>query len=56
MRTENEIWLLWQDGDRHPALNMSIDELLLERSEILGGRILLRIYGWDRPSISIGYT
>ncbi|MFZ2657498.1 MAG: biotin/lipoate A/B protein ligase family protein [Victivallales bacterium] len=56
MRSENGIWLIWRDGDRSPSLNMSIDELLLEKSEILGGRILLRIYGWDRPSISIGYT
>lgn len=37
-------------------MNMAIDELLLEKSEVLGGRILLRIYGWDSPSISIGYT
>jgi len=35
---------------------MAVDELLLEKSEFLRGRILLRIYGWDRPSISMGYT
>ncbi len=37
-------------------MNMAVDELLLEKSDKLGGRILLRIYGWDQPSISIGYT
>ena len=31
MRSENGIWLIWRDGDRSPSLNMSIDELLLEK-------------------------
>ena len=52
----NEKWHLWRDGDRPPPLNMAVDELLLERAKILQGRVLLRIYGWDRPSISIGYS
>lgn len=52
----NEKWHIWRDGDRPPAVNMAVDELLLEKSEILRGGILLRVYGWDRPSISIGYS
>ena len=52
----NEKWHIWRDGDRPPPVNMAVDELLLEKSEFLQGRILLRIYGWDRPSISIGYS
>ena len=52
----NEKWHIWRDGDRPPPVNMAVDELLLEKSEFLHGRILLRIYGWDRPSISIGYS
>ncbi len=52
----NEKWHLWRDGERPPPLNMAVDELLLEESGFLKGGILLRIYGWDRPSISIGYT
>ena len=52
----NEKWHVWRDGGRPPPVNMAVDELLLERSEFLQGRILLRIYGWDRPSISIGYS
>jgi lipoate-protein ligase A len=52
----NEKWHLWRDGDRAPSVNMAVDELLLEKSELLAGRILLRIYDWDRPSISIGYS
>ncbi len=56
MLAEKENWILWLDGGRSPGLNMSVDELLLEKPDVLGGRILLRIYSWDRPSISIGYT
>ena len=52
----NEKWYIWRDGDRPPPVNMAVDELLLEKSEFLQGMILLRIYGWDRPSISIGYS
>ena len=52
----NEKWHLWRADDRPPPLNMAVDELLLENSEFLQDRVLVRIYGWDRPSISIGYT
>lgn len=52
---EKEKWFLWEDIDRSPYMNMAIDELLLENAASLG-RPLIRIYGWDRPSISIGYV
>ena len=52
----NEKWHVWRDGDRPPPVNMAVDELLLEKPEFLQGRILLRLYGWDRPSVSIGYS
>lgn len=51
-----DTWLFWRDINRAPALNMAIDELLLLKSERLGGKPLLRIYGWSRPSISFGYS
>ncbi len=51
--TEREKWILWEDEDRSPYMNMAIDELLLEKKLPMP---LLRIYGWDRPSISIGYV
>jgi len=35
---------------------MRIDAALLADSEALGGSPLLRLYGWDRPSVTIGYT
>jgi len=47
-------WLLWCDASHSPYLNMAIDELLLEES--FNAKIpILRFYGWDRPSLSIGY-
>lgn len=50
-----ENWYLWKDSEHSPFFNMATDECLLENSEGLGIP-LLRIYGWDRPSVSIGYT
>ncbi len=48
-------WLLWRDGARSPAMNMALDELLL--TELAGGATpLLRIYSWDRPAASFGYS
>ena len=49
-----ENWYLWIDTEHSPMLNMGIDEALL--TEIKDASVpLLRIYGWDRPSVSIGY-
>ncbi|MDD3886672.1 MAG: biotin/lipoate A/B protein ligase family protein [Victivallaceae bacterium] len=49
----SEKWLLWLDGVHSPFFNMAIDELLLENAPAVN-RPLLRIYRWDRPSVSIG--
>ena len=49
-----ENWLFLNDGDHSPTMNMAIDELLLQEVDRLKTP-LLRIYGWDRPSVSIGY-
>jgi len=45
---------LWRDSRRSPFENMALDELLLERAPG-DGQTVLRLYGWDRPAISIGY-
>lgn len=50
-----EKWFLWRDGLRDPYMNMALDELLLD-GIMETGRPLVRIYGWDRPSVSIGYV
>ena len=52
---EKKTWYLWQDGARSPFENMAIDELLLTRSAETG-MVILRVYLWDRPSVSIGYV
>lgn len=49
-----ETWDLFADGAHDPALNMALDEALLE-SAPGRRRPLLRFYGWDRPAVSIGY-
>ncbi|MGI5870139.1 MAG: lipoyl synthase [Kiritimatiellia bacterium] len=46
-------WLLWLDGAHGPSFNMAFDHVLLDRIGVIG-RPLLRIYTWDRPSISFG--
>jgi lipoate-protein ligase A len=49
-----EEWQLWLDGMHDPAYNMAADELLLNTA-LARGQPLLRIYGWDRLAVSIGY-
>lgn len=54
-KVNSENWYLWEDAARSPFFNMAADECILENSESIAIP-LLRIYGWDRPSVSIGYT
>lgn len=49
-----EQWLYWQDGTHGPYFNMAMDELLLANSALLEGKVLVRVYRWDRPSVSFG--
>ena len=51
---KKETWYLILDRKRSPYENMAFDELLLEESCRLD-KPLLRFYGWDRKSASIGY-
>jgi lipoate-protein ligase A len=47
-------WLLLQSGPGDPALNMALDEALLEAAARLG-RPVLRFYGWTDPAATFGY-
>jgi lipoate-protein ligase A len=47
-------WLLLQSGPGDPALNMALDEALLE-SMLRLGRPVLRFYGWTEPAATFGY-
>jgi len=40
---------------RDGALNMAIDEALLLAASADGSPLTLRLYGWDRPTLSLGY-
>ena len=51
-----ETWLFWDDIDRPPQENMDIDAELLKQASDFEGKPLVRFYGWDRPSVSIGYV
>ncbi len=47
-------WYLLQSGPGSPALNMALDEAMLEAMPRLG-RPLLRFYSWTAPAASFGY-
>jgi lipoate-protein ligase A len=48
---------LWQDPQpRSGAVNMAVDQLLMERVGAVGGRPLLRIYEWCEPTVTFGYS
>ena len=47
-------WHLLQSGPGSPALNMALDEAMLEAMPRLG-RPLLRFYSWTEPAASFGY-
>ena len=45
--------VLWEDAVPRPgALNMALDEAMLRAAE----SPWLRVYSWDQPAISIGFS
>ncbi len=48
------VWRLLQDGAGTAAWNMALDEALLLRVVEGASPPIMRLYQWDRPSISIG--
>ncbi len=47
-------WRLLNDMPQAAAWNMAVDEAILNLNPILK-RPTLRLYGWDRPTLSLGY-
>lgn len=49
------VWRLLRTGDMPGAMNMALDEALLE--SVAGGQSapILRLYGWAPPTVSLGY-
>lgn len=48
-------WRVILDGTRSASFNMAADAFLLDAAETGGTPPVIRLYGWDRPSITIGY-
>jgi len=54
MRSNNSVWFLLHSGAGNAAMNMALDEALLEAMPRLG-RPVLRFYGWTEPAATFGY-
>ena len=49
-------WRLIEDGPMDGRLNMAIDRAILTACERGQAPATLRLYGWDKPTLSIGYS
>ena len=52
----NHIWRLIEDGPVDGKLNMAIDRAILTACERGQAPATLRLYGWEKPTLSIGYS
>jgi lipoyl(octanoyl) transferase len=52
---EKEVWRFIDSGENSPSFNMALDEALLDWHG--AGKIppVIRFYGWNPPSLSVGY-
>jgi len=53
---EASLWRLIPDGPRSPAMNMALDEAVLESVTAGAAPPTLRFYDWQPATISIGYA
>lgn len=51
---KSPIWSYLDSGPGHPYTNMAVDEAFMVDDEACGG-VLLRLYGWKPPGLSLGY-
>lgn len=54
MSSQQSVWRLIRDIPRPPLVNMLLDELLLRQLDAGQGLPTLRLYRWDRETISLG--
>ena len=52
----NPIWRLIEDGPLDGRLNMAIDRAILTACDQGQAPATLRLYGWDKPTLSVGYS
>jgi len=50
-----EAWRIILDGRRPASFNMAADAYLLDKADTGETPPVIRLYGWNRPSITIGY-
>lgn len=55
MNTPPMTWRLLRNGDQSPAMNMAVDEALMYSVGQADAPPTLRLYGWNPPTLSIGY-
>jgi lipoyl(octanoyl) transferase len=53
---KNPTWRLIEDGPGDGRLNMAIDRAILTACDRGQAPATLRLYGWNRPTLSIGYS
>ena len=53
---KNPTWRLIKDGPGDGRLNMAIDRAILTACDRGQAPATLRLYGWDKPTLSIGYS
>ena len=53
---KNPTWRLIEDGPSDGRLNMAIDRAILTACDRGEAPATLRLYGWDKPTLSIGYS
>ncbi|MFH1189189.1 MAG: lipoate--protein ligase family protein [Candidatus Omnitrophota bacterium] len=49
-------WRVIETGALDPFANMALDEAILRGYQRLGSPPTLRVYGWQRPSLTLGYS
>ena len=52
---EKETWKFIDSGYGSPSFNMALDEALLEWNSKGAISPVIRFYGWNPPTLSIGY-
>lgn len=52
----NSVWRLIENGPMDGRLNMAIDRAILTACDKGQAPATLRLYGWDKPTLSIGYS
>ncbi len=54
MSEDNKPWRLIDSGPCHAFYNMALDEAIAQETMRTGAVPTLRLYGWDRPAVTLG--